>query len=173
MNEPHWSHRVGTTTCRDEDRTVGSNGSAALCPVPTDSALVPQLREYLQLTPTQVLGISFNNDYYDRQQAIRSLRIAEVQAEIAVETAKDPLDSAALGVRYAEIELIRRDLREARQRHAETESDATERRTTSQDESAGRSSKAPPPRSSSGGGKLLRSEPTGSTAIGAIVVPIP
>ncbi len=41
----------------------------------------------------------------------RQARIRQVQREIAVETAKDTLDPAALGVRYAEIALICRDLR--------------------------------------------------------------
>lgn len=74
--------------------------------------MLPQVREYLQLTNAQVLGIALNNDDYNRTIQERLQRVRQVQIEIAAETAKDPVDPAALGVRYAEIELICRDLRD-------------------------------------------------------------
>jgi hypothetical protein len=74
--------------------------------------LIPQVRQYLQLTDTQALGIALNGDEYNRSIQERIQRIRQVQMEIAAETAKDPLDNAALGVRYAEVELICRDLRD-------------------------------------------------------------
>jgi hypothetical protein len=74
--------------------------------------LLPQVREYLQLTNAQVLGIALNNDEYNRSIQERLQRVRQVQTEITAETAKDPLDPASLGVRYAEIELICRDLRD-------------------------------------------------------------
>ena len=40
----------------------------------------------------------------------RSQRMYEVQSEIADETARSPLDPGALGVRYAEVEAIRREI---------------------------------------------------------------
>jgi len=74
--------------------------------------LLPQVREYLQLTDAQVSGIALNNDEYNKSIQERLQRVRQVQAELAVETAKDPLDESALGVRYVEIELICRDLRD-------------------------------------------------------------
>ncbi|HEY3441150.1 MAG TPA: hypothetical protein VGK29_10380 [Paludibaculum sp.] len=74
--------------------------------------LLPQVREYLELTNVQVFAIALNSDEYNRGIQERIQRVRQVQMEIAAETAKDPLDSAALGVRYTEIELICRDLRE-------------------------------------------------------------
>lgn len=74
--------------------------------------LLPQVREYLQLTNAQVSGISLNNEEYNKSARERLQRVRQVQTEIAVETAKDQLDSAALGTRYTEVELICRDLRD-------------------------------------------------------------
>ncbi|GEM_PF-5256695 len=74
--------------------------------------MLPQVREYLQLTNAQVLLIVANNDDYNRNAAERQQRIRQVQSEIAEITASDNLDAAALGVRYQEIELICRDLKQ-------------------------------------------------------------
>jgi hypothetical protein len=74
--------------------------------------LLPQVRDFLQLTNSQVLGIALNNDEYNRNIQDRLQRVRQVQTEIAVETAKDPVDPAQLGVRYTEIELICRELRD-------------------------------------------------------------
>lgn len=83
-----------------------------LCAQTQPPQLIPQIREYLQLTDTQVLGIVLNNDQYNKSIRERIQRVRQVQAEIAAETANDPMDPAALGVRYAEVELICRDLRD-------------------------------------------------------------
>ena len=83
-----------------------------LCAQLTFQPSYPQVRKYLQLTDAQERGIALNNTEYDQQSLSKSERIAQVRTEIAEETQKDPLDPAALGVRYAEIELIRRDLAE-------------------------------------------------------------
>lgn len=79
---------------------------------PVQRQLLPQVRGFLQLTDAQVLGIVLNNDTYNRGIQERIQRIRQVQMEIAVETQKLNLDSDALGVRYAEIEWICRDLRD-------------------------------------------------------------
>lgn len=50
-----------------------------------------------------------NLDFALWQQS-RIQRTAIVQAELTVETAKSPLDPAALGIRYAELETIRREV---------------------------------------------------------------
>lgn len=74
--------------------------------------LIPlaRLQQYLGLTATQVQSIQQNNDDYNRLVTQKVMRIATVQQEIAVETKKEPLDPGALGIRYAEIEAICRDL---------------------------------------------------------------
>ena len=71
-----------------------------------------EIRTYLALTDEQVAKMQRQNDDYSRWAALRQRRMSEVQLEIAVETAKSPLDPAALGVRYAEVEAIRREIAE-------------------------------------------------------------
>ena len=70
------------------------------------------IREYLALTETQMVKISDQNNEFARWSAGRSQRMYEVQFEIGVETAREPLDPAGLGVRYAEVEAIRREIAE-------------------------------------------------------------
>lgn len=70
----------------------------------------PQLKEYLAITNEQANQIVALNSAYTVYAAGKAQRVAQVRGEIAAETAKDPLDPAALGVRYAELEAIRRDL---------------------------------------------------------------
>jgi hypothetical protein len=71
-----------------------------------------QVRAYLGLTDEQVAKMQLQiNDYY-RWSEGRQQRMSAVQQEIAQETAKSPLDPMALGVRYAEVEAIRRELAE-------------------------------------------------------------
>src|SRR3989442_14756078 len=68
------------------------------------------LKQYLSLTDAQVSAIlQMTGDYYQAVFA-RQERTNQLQNEIAAETLKDPLDPMALGVRYAEIESIRRDM---------------------------------------------------------------
>lgn len=71
-----------------------------------------QIRAYLALTPDQVAKIEAQNDAFARWSAERNRRVFAVQFEIDVETARSPLDPAALGVRYAELEAIRREIAE-------------------------------------------------------------
>jgi hypothetical protein len=71
-----------------------------------------QVRVYLALTPDQVAKIEAQNEAFARWSAERSQRMFAVQMEIAIETARSPLDPAALGVRYAEVEAIRREIAE-------------------------------------------------------------
>jgi hypothetical protein len=71
-----------------------------------------EIRTYLALTDEQVAKMQRQIDDYSRWAALRQRRMSEVQLEIAVETAKTPLDPAALGVRYAEVEAIRREIAE-------------------------------------------------------------
>jgi len=69
-----------------------------------------QLKEYLGLSDTQVASIDQLNSDYTSFNLQKQLRIAQVQRELVVETAKEQLDPMALGMRYVEIETIRREL---------------------------------------------------------------
>ena len=71
-----------------------------------------KLREFLALTEAQAIKISEQNSAFLRWSQPRSQRMFEVQFEILGETAREPLDPAALGVRYAEVEAIRREIAE-------------------------------------------------------------
>lgn len=82
--------------------------TGTVVPVPTSL----QLMQYLNLTPDQLIRIQAANGDYFRLVAEKSARMAQVQREIAEETSKSPLDPMALGLRYAELEAIRRELRD-------------------------------------------------------------
>jgi hypothetical protein len=71
-----------------------------------------EVRKYLQLTDTQYQAILDQNERYNRMAQEKVRRIAQVQVEIGEETDKSPLDPAALGIRYAEIEAICRELKD-------------------------------------------------------------
>ena len=71
-----------------------------------------QVKAYLGLTDAQVSQIVLNLNDYGRLVAQRQQRMFQVQSEIQVETARSPLDPAALGIRYAEIESICRNVRD-------------------------------------------------------------
>jgi len=71
-----------------------------------------RIREFLALTEAQTIKISEQNGAFLRWSQPRSQRMFEVRFEILAETAREPLDPAALGVRYAEVEAIRREIAE-------------------------------------------------------------
>ncbi|MBM3757197.1 MAG: hypothetical protein FJW38_24840 [Acidobacteria bacterium] len=73
-----------------------------------------QLREYLQLTNDQFTRITRNNNEFNEWVIGKQRRMAQVQEEIAEETACEVLVAGALGIRYAEIEGIRRHIAERR-----------------------------------------------------------
>jgi predicted DNA-binding protein (UPF0251 family) len=94
--------------------------AAALGQSPRPIALFPpELKAYLGLTDAQTEAISRANSDYVEYGAQKSARMIQVQQEIAAETAKEVLDPGALGVRYAELEAIRRDLADQLQRTRE------------------------------------------------------
>ena len=78
------------------------------------SRLVPfqQIRTYLALTDDQFTRLIQNLTDYSQLFSQRQQRMFQVQSEIRDETAKSPLDPAALGIRYAEIETICRNVRD-------------------------------------------------------------
>jgi hypothetical protein len=67
---------------------------------------------YFGLTTTQLSQITQNLDDYLRLSSQRQQRIFQVQSEIQEETAKSPLNPMALGIRYAEIEAICRNVKD-------------------------------------------------------------
>jgi len=69
-----------------------------------------QVQQFLQLTDAQLRAILTNNREYNEFGRTKQERIWQVQSEIAAETAKQQLDPTALGVRYAEIETICRQM---------------------------------------------------------------
>lgn len=81
-----------------------------IVPNPPQVRFPTALRLYLDLNDTQIQAIIQANDDYQRLAAARYGRLSQVQREIAEETAKDPIDPMALGLRYVEIESIRRFL---------------------------------------------------------------
>src|SRR5437867_2942671 len=70
-----------------------------------------QVKQFLQLTDSQLEAILRTNDEYNRWSAEKQNRIRQLQTEIAAETAKEILDPSALGARYAEIESVCREMR--------------------------------------------------------------
>jgi hypothetical protein len=86
-----------------------------LLPVSAQVTLYPgyfptDLKQYLNLTDADVASIQQASTDYSQPASTKQARISELQNEIAAETQKDQPDPMALGVRYAEIESIRRDL---------------------------------------------------------------
>ena len=71
-----------------------------------------QIKNYLQLSDSQYQTILSNNQQFNDWSGAKQSRIFQVQNEIALETAKDTLDPMALGVRYLEVELICRDIKQ-------------------------------------------------------------
>lgn len=81
---------------------------------PTPGPAIPQtLVQYLQLTPEQIRQITQKNTEFNRFVAEKNRRAAQVRSEIAAETRKQTLDPMALGLRYMELELIRREINTA------------------------------------------------------------
>ena len=70
------------------------------------------MKTYLELTTSQASALNQINGDYQALVERKQLRMAQVSQEITEETAKDPLDPMGLGVRYAELEAIRRELKD-------------------------------------------------------------
>ena len=91
--------------------------AAAFAQRPVPNPIVPpELRRFLELTDAQVQAITRANGQYLEYAADKSLRMAQVQREIFQETEREVLDQGALGIRYAEMEAIRRDLEDRQKR---------------------------------------------------------
>ena len=77
----------------------------------------PAIRLFLDLSDSQVQTIQRQNLELARFTAGKALRASQVQAEIGQETNRPNLDPLALGLRYTELEVIRREI-ESEQNHA-------------------------------------------------------
>jgi hypothetical protein len=78
----------------------------------------PQLKTYLELTDEQVTSIKKANAYLDTFRSAKLQRQFQVQAELTQETAKQTPDPMAIGLRYVELEAIRRELQTEQQKTA-------------------------------------------------------
>jgi hypothetical protein len=72
--------------------------------------LSPELIQYLGLNDNQATAIRQANNSFQQFTAQKSIRSAQVQREIADETSRPALDPMALGLRYLELEGIRREI---------------------------------------------------------------
>jgi len=79
-------------------------------PIFAPPAFPPGLQAYLELSNDQVNTITRSNAAFQQFQAEKLRRMAQVQFELAQETAKQNLDAMALGVRHLELEAIRREM---------------------------------------------------------------
>lgn len=88
----------------------GVSASAQIVQNPFYPEPLADLKAFLQLTDVQLTTILMNNNDYNRWSMDKQNRIRQVQSEIADEMAKEDLDPGAIGIRYAEIEAICRDM---------------------------------------------------------------
>lgn len=78
---------------------------------PIRELLFPQhVKQYVGLTDEQVARITRLNVALAQFQASKAARRIQVQIEIAQETRREALDATALGLRYLELEVIRREV---------------------------------------------------------------
>ncbi len=78
----------------------------------------PQLKQHLELTDEQVNSIVGLNSSLQAFQLEKLRRTAQVHLELSQESAKPTLDPMALGVRYVELEAIRREIESEQNRIA-------------------------------------------------------
>ena len=90
--------------------------SFAQLPSPIRPSVPPGLRDYLQLTNEQVVNIGRLNAEYLQFSVQKQLRMAQVRREITEWTNASPIEPMQLGLRYAEVEAIRRELEDERKR---------------------------------------------------------
>jgi hypothetical protein len=83
-----------------------------IVPGPNPPSPFLQMKAYLGLTDAQLTQITVNLNQYSQLVVQRQQRMLQVQGEIQQETAKSPLDPAALGIRYAEVETICRNVKD-------------------------------------------------------------
>ena len=85
-------------------------------PIIREPFFPPQVKQYIGLSDVQVGRIQGLNGGLVQFQAAKAARQVQVQIEIAQETQKQNLDAMALGLRYLELEVIRREVEAERQK---------------------------------------------------------
>ena len=81
-------------------------------PIELDSVPVQAAKAYLGLTDSQIQMLRFQHRMFWTWAGQRDELAEEVEKQIAMETARSPLDPMALGVRYVAVEMIRREIQE-------------------------------------------------------------
>jgi hypothetical protein len=87
--------------------------------IPGITAFPPQLKQYLVLTDEQVAQILDLSRKLTEFQTSKLQRQAQLSLEIARESAKETLDPMALGIRYMELEAIRRQISDEQRKTGE------------------------------------------------------
>ena len=88
-------------------------------PNPPTGLFPPDLVQYFDLKQDQIDTINRLNATQLRFEFDKNQRMAQVNEEIADWTSRSPLDPGQLGIRYAELEAIRRDIADQRKRTEE------------------------------------------------------
>ena len=92
--------------------------SAQVTPIFVD--FPPQLKSFLELTDDQVTAIKKANIDLNEFRSTKLQRQFQVQIELGQETAKQAPDPMGLGLRYVELEAIRRELQAEQEKTAAT-----------------------------------------------------
>jgi hypothetical protein len=92
---------------------TGSSGAQTADKVAPEISQFSPLAQYLELTPDQVRTITALQQDAMRLRAEKARRNTQVQAELAIESAKPELDELGLGLRLVEIETIRREIEQS------------------------------------------------------------
>ena len=90
--------------------SLGQSVTPILFPTP---APYLDLKQYLALTESQYQSLLSNQSSYQTLVFSKQRRVAQVNAEIAEETAREKVDAMALGVRYLELEVNCREMTDA------------------------------------------------------------
>lgn len=89
--------------------SITASPARAQTPEPTQP--LAHLKEYLQLSDQQLQTLFASNDELNRWIVERMQRVSQVQTELSEEVTRDILQPMALGLRYAELESICREMK--------------------------------------------------------------
>lgn len=99
--------------------TVSAQGIPPGIPNISGPPVSPTLERYLELTQAQVTQINRLNNEFRQFQAEKLIRTSQVQRELGVEMRRETLDPMAIGLRYVELEAIRREMESEQRRTRE------------------------------------------------------
>lgn len=95
--------------------TLTAGAAAQTMPIP-HAPFPPAVKSYVGLTDEQTVRILRLNSELAQFMTSKLRRQIQVRAEIGQETRKEALDATALGLRYLELEVIRRELADERKK---------------------------------------------------------